>query len=183
MTEYRNINKIIIIGMGSSWQKAPMEGETWGLNSLILRRPVKRLFLMHDIDVLLESLPQFNLKGAIEEVNKLGIPVMVHKKHKLIPNSVEFPLNDMPSRYFTSSFAYMIAYAIHVGATAIDLYGVPLTLKVEYQEQKCCIEYWLGYARGKGIEITIYGLTTLFGTGTHAGLYGYEWTQEYQKIP
>ena len=174
--------KVIIIGLGSSWNRAPMEGEVWGLNTLILRRPVKRLFLMHDIDLYLET-NQFEIKETIEEVNKLDIPVMTIKKHKLIPNSVEYPLNDMPSKYFTNSFAYMIAYAIHKGATSIDLYGIPLTKKPEYMEQRNCIEYWLGYARGKGVEIRIFGLTALFGTGLHAGLYGYEWNQDYQKIP
>lgn len=168
--------------MGSSWKKAPIEGETWGLNALILKRPVKRIFLMHDIDLFLEG-DIYQMKEVIEETNKLGIPAMTLERHKLLPNSIEYPLNKMHSKYFTNSIAYVIAYAIHKGATSIDLYGVPLVLKDEYREQRACIEYWLGYARGKGIDVTIFGGSSLFTTGLHAGLYGYEWNQDYQKIP
>ena len=107
--------------MGSGWNKAPEEGEAWGLNNLISRRPLKRLFLMHDIDLYRET-NQFDIEKVIEDVNKAGIPVMTTKKYSYLPNSVEFPLGEMPSKYFTNSFAYMIAYAIHEGATSIHLY-------------------------------------------------------------
>lgn len=180
--EHKDINKIILIGMGSSWKKAPMEGETWGLNALILKRPVKRLFLMHDLDLFLEK-DIFQMKEVVEEVNKLGTPVMTLKKYSFLPSSIEYPLSEIHSKYFTNSFAYMIAYAICERATSIDLYGIPLVLKDEYRDQRACVEYWLGYARGKGIEVTIFGGSTLFTHGVHAGLYGYEWNQIYQKIP
>ena len=42
--------KVIIIGKGPGWEKAPKEGETWGLNDLLLYRPLKLTFEMHDID-------------------------------------------------------------------------------------------------------------------------------------
>lgn len=182
--------KVSIIGMSDSWKKAPMDGETWGLNALILRRPVKRMFLMHDIDLFLEK-NIYQMKEVIDEVNKLGIPVMTLKKHKLLPNSIEYPIGEMHSRYFTSSFGYMIAYAVkylsrfqfNVITPSIDLYGIGLVKRLEYREQKACIEYWLGYARGKGIDVRIFGLTTLFSTMGYAGLYGYEWCKDYQKIP
>jgi len=180
MTEHRDINKIIIIGMGSSWKKAPMEGETWSLNNMLSSRPVKLLFLMHDIDLLLKE-GLHDTEEIIENVNKLGIPVMTLKEYPYLPTAIIFPVDDMHSNYYTCSFAYMIAYAVHKGATAIDIYGVPLVNKLEYREQRACVEYWIGYARGRGIEVNIFGLTTLFGTGLGVGRYGYEWCGHYQK--
>ena len=173
--------------MGNSWSKAPIDGETWGLNGIILRRPVKRMFLMHDLDFFLngksgESL-QHVYEDIVAETKRRGVPVMTLRKYKRLPNSVEFPRDKMHYNYFTSSMAYMIAYAIYKGATSIDLYGVGLVKELEYREQKACIEYWLGYARGLGIKWCVHGLTTLFSHMGHAGSYGYEWTKQYQKIP
>ncbi len=54
--------------------------------------------------------------------------------------------------YFTSSIAYMIAYGIWAGFPHIGVYGVDLVVGVEYTEQKPCAEFWLGIARGRGIE-------------------------------
>jgi len=127
------------------------------------------------IEVELEKI----IDEVIEEVNKLNIPVMTLKKYSYLPNSIPFPLDKMHYKYCTNSFSYMIAYAIYKGATSIDLYGVGLIKELEYREQKACIEYWLGYARGLGIKWRVRGLTTLFSTMGHAGLYGYEWCKDY----
>ena len=116
--------KVIIIGKASGWENAPMEGETWGVNGLILRRPVKLAFQMHDIDEIYK-----NFKEEIDKVNELNIPVITQKKHKLLPTAIPFPLDEMPIKYFTNSIAYMIAYAIYKKAKEIEMYGVAMLLK------------------------------------------------------
>jgi len=173
--------KVNIIGLGSSWKKAPMEGETWSMNAIVLKRPVKLIFSMHPIDEWLQTATYG--EEVLEKMQELDIPVITVEKDERLPNATLFPIDEMPSKYFTNSIAYMIAYAIYEGATTIHLYGVPLVLKDEYREQRACIEFWLGMAMGKGIDVTIYGGTSLFTNGVHAGLYGYEWNQLYQKIP
>lgn len=60
------------------------------------------------------------------------------------------------SLYLTSSPAYMIAYAILKGATEIGLYGVDLSISDhEYFWQRPCAEAWIGFAKGRGIKVTI----------------------------
>ena len=166
--------KVIIVGKGSGWEDAPMEGETWGLNDLILRRSVRLSFEMHNLDEWYDK-NHYNFKQEREEINKLGIPVVTQKKHKLFPTAIPFPIDEMPIKYFTNSIAYMIAYAIHKGATEIEMYGVPLIYVDEYTRQLPCVEYWIGYARGKGIKVTIHGSTNIFSPKPYTGLYGYDW--------
>jgi len=160
--------KVIIIGKASGWEKAPMEGETWGLNNFILKRPVKLLFEMHDIEDVSKRLPD-----EIEKINELGIPVITQEKHPLLPTAIPFPLDEMPSKYFTSTIAYMIAYAIYKGATEIEMHGVALFLQEEYTQQKPCVEFWIGYAMAKGIKVTIYDPTTIGCCRAEQDLYGY----------
>lgn len=168
--------KIIIIGKGPGWERAPMEGETWGVNDLILRRPVKLAFEMHDIDRHLKVDCQYMKKKAeIVEANKLGIPVITREKHKLLPTAIPFPIDEMPYRYFTNSIAYMIAYAIYKKATEIELFGVPMLYVEEYTKQVPCVEFWLGYAMAKGIKVTVHGPTNIFSSEPYHGLYGYDW--------
>ncbi len=166
--------KIQIIGKGPGWEHAPIEGEIWGVNDLVLRRPVKLVFEMHDIDRFLE-IKHGNIEQEIKEINKLGIPVITQKKHRLLPTAIPFPIDEMPFRYFTNSIAYMIAYAIYKKATEIELYGVPLLYVEEYTKQLPCVEFWLGYAMAKGIKVTVHSPTNIFSPEPYKGLYGYDW--------
>ena len=170
--------KVIIIGKGPGWRNAPMEGETWGVNDLILRRPVKLSFQIHDIDERIGNDP---FDKTIERINRLGIPVITQKKHNLLPTAIPFPLDEMPIKYFTGSIAYIIAYAIYKKATEIEMYGVPLFLKEEYTEQRPCIEFWMGYAMGKGIKVDIHQPTVILSSHPYVGLYGYTDYREQRK--
>lgn len=173
--KYEDINRIIIIGKSPSWEDAPMGGHTWGVNDLVLTRPVELTFEMHDIDKILKTKWRDNINAEIKEINRLGIPVVTREKHKLLPTSIPFPIDEMPVKYFTSSVAYMVAYAIYNQATAIDIYGVHCDDKGEFFYEKPCIEFWMGHAVGRGIAVAVYGATTLL-TPPFKGLYGYDWT-------
>ena len=148
--------KVILIGKATGWEDAPMEGETWGVNDLLLRRPVKLAFQIHDIPTVFKRNPK-----EINEINRLGIPVITSMEHELLPNAVVFPLDKMPSKYFNNSIAIMIAYAIYKGATEIEMYGVALLVEREYAYQRPCVEFWIGYALAKGIKVTVHGETSI----------------------
>ena len=168
--------KVIIVGKGPGWEKAPLEGETWGVNSLLLRRPVKLSFQVHDIDKLMSE-PGNSIKREIEEINKLGIPVITSAKHKLLPTAIIFPVDEMPCKYFTSTIGIMIAYAVYKGATEIEVYGVALVTHKEYAHQRPGVEFWIGYAMGKGIKVTVHDPTTIEVFKPHPKPYGtISWT-------
>lgn len=165
--------KIIIIGKGPGWKDAPADGETWGVNSLILRRPVKLAFQMHDLTKDVNRKCPSILK-QIDEINRLGIPVVTAKKYKFLPTSIPFPIDEIPFKYFTNSIAYMIAYAIYKGATKIDLYGVAFFLKREFLFERPCVEFWIGQAISEGIRVDVHDPTTIECCRSFQNLYGYD---------
>lgn len=54
--------------------------------------------------------------------------------------------------YWTNSVSMMIALAIYAGYKTIHVYGVDMASDREYQAQRPSCEYFLGFARGRGID-------------------------------
>jgi len=92
-------------------------------------------------------------------------PIYMQFKHDEIPNSVEYPLEEVvdeylgkfskgfnPVRYFTNSLGYMIPMAIKE-FQRIEIYGFEMADDTEYVKQKACAEFWIGIALGKGKEV------------------------------
>lgn len=84
--------------------------------------------------------------------------ILMQEKYDDIPNSQRFPIEEMRKRFgnfYTSSFAYMMAYAIYKGYKRIDSYGFDMKADSEYNYQRDSAEYFLGLANGMGIDIGI----------------------------
>lgn len=152
---------IIIIGKGVGWELAPLEGETWGVNDVCFRRPVKVIFNLHKIGICQEC---------------IDINAYAKKTNTQLFTLEDFPIDKMHTDYFTNSIAMMIAYAVYSKATQIDLYGCVLWGGSEYAYQKPNVEYWIGYARGKGIQVNLFGNTNLLKT-EDGNVYGYNTKQ------
>jgi hypothetical protein len=97
-----------------------------------------------------------------------GKPIYMQFHYPEIPDSVEYPLEDIVqkyigklrhgdkiSRYFTNSLAYMVALAMYEGFQRIEIYGFEMAHDTEYVTQKANAEFWIGLALGRGIEIYI----------------------------
>jgi hypothetical protein len=100
-------------------------------------------------------------------------PIYMQEKYPDVPSSVRLPLDEMveilpapiqvrigkePERtkYFTSSVAYAIAFAIYEGYERIEIYGVETLSDTEYVQQRDGITLWMGIALGMGIEIEMH---------------------------
>jgi len=166
--------KITIVGKANGWKDAPYEGIVWGIHSHCLERPFTMVWDMHKIDGTdIERGCSLGWhREIIEHINKNKIPYMTLKKHDNIPTSIEFPIDEMELKYSESSVSYMIWYAYHMGATEIELYGVNMSNTDEYEEQLKSTDYWIGYARGKGIKVTVNEPTSV--CKGMRGLYGYD---------
>ena len=57
--------------------------------------------------------------------------------------------------YLTSTIAYMLALALYEGFSRVKLFGVDLALDTEYAEQRPCVEYLLGVAKGMGVKVVL----------------------------
>jgi hypothetical protein len=86
---------------------------------------------------------------------------MTSFKHLGYPSLVEFPLEEVVNHfgrgYFNGTGAYAVAYAIFKGATKISLFGCDFTYPDAHKAEKgrACMEFWLGYAAAKGIEMAL----------------------------
>jgi len=109
---------------------------------------------MHEYDIVMENHPE-----VIIDVNKRKIPYYTIREHDNVPSSKRYPIEEIikefGSDYFTNSIAYAIALAIYFEAEEIKLYGASLAWESEYYYERPCVEYWIAYARGRGVKVTV----------------------------
>lgn len=153
----------IVCGSPSSEFLAPFNDESWEIwvlgNRLerYLDKRVTRVFEIHD------NLLEHHDPGKYAEwLISHKFPMIVGEKFPIIKgNGIDaYPYDDIEklfgSLYLTSSPAYMLGYAILMGATEIGLYGVDLSIgDHEYFWQRPCVEAWIGFAKGRGIKVYI----------------------------
>lgn len=100
------------------------------------------------------------------------IPVVTREVTPKIPMSRRYPFEDVfdmlgvrhnskPLRFFTSSIAWALALAIYQGRPSITVKGIELE-DAEYESQKDCFTFWLGFAGGRGIDLNIEGCNNIF---------------------
>ena len=162
--------KVAIIGFAPSWKEGfanqSDDCEIWCLNEMYKVAPeiknfrADRWFEIHDL-----TSPSKNTKEHQSFLQTCTVPVYVQKKYDHLPNAIVFPFEEMfkhfsdkgisGSRYFTSSIAYFIAYAIFLEFKEISIFGVDMATNSEYQGQRNCVEYWIAIAEGMGIKVYI----------------------------
>jgi hypothetical protein len=161
--------QVSIIGKGRTWNEAPFGGECWGITQLILRRPVD---LVIDMNVYEDGRwgeqEQQEAIRVVEICKDRGIPYVCLENYP-----IEEVVRKFKTDYFSSTVDYSIALAIHRGYTDIDLYGVTMDGTSDYYKIKCGCDFWCGYAKGRGVNVTTHGTTTVMRT--QDGLvYGYD---------
>jgi hypothetical protein len=171
-----------ILGKGDGWEgiENAKHGEIYGINDAFLRTPqVTKTFHMHDLEQFLKD-PKTNssTRLCIEHAN--AHPEMefyTTYEWPRIPHSKAFPLEEVSDKfktnYFASTIEYAMAYALWAGCDVLNLYGINMTVKQEYIDQKPGCEFWVGVAKGMGVEVNLqYEHTSLLKT-RNGLLYGY----------
>lgn len=172
--------KVAIIGFTPSKANAPWGDpnyEFWGLNALYVHQaeiPLDRFtrwFDVHEMKAVTEE--------RLTEYRKLPCPVYLQEVVPGMPHSVRFPKDEIEARfgtYFTNSISWEIAFALLMGFTTIEVYGVDMAQDSEYRGQRPNVEYFLGVARGMGVEVKVAETSDLlhathqYGYGTDHGL-------------
>lgn len=159
--------------------------EVWAINALGDLFACDLVFHMDDIRVQLlraEAKPSSNIARMVDWIKHSPVPVVTSRAHPDYPALVEFPLEDVLNHlghdYFNNTAAYAVAMAIHIGATKISCFGMDFTYpNVNHAEKgKACVEFWLGQAHARGIEIGLPKTSTLMDScyPREARLYGYD---------
>lgn len=168
--------QIAIVGKApSSCMEAPFKDpswEIWALSDLYKMLPKwDRYFELHNPKPRLKKWGDYWKWLQKEHKNEDGSlkPIYMQKQYREVPNSTPYPKDEIVGRfgsYFTNSISYMIALAIHEGATHLHLYGVDMaqqavSVKSEYAHQRPSCEYFLGLATGMGIDVAVHAKSDL----------------------
>jgi hypothetical protein len=140
---------------------------------------------MDDVRVQMIRAPRNGkIAGMLEALKRVTVPVYTSVPHPDFLNMQAYPLGEVVkafgSVYFNNTIAYAIAYAIYIGVKEITLFGVDFTWpNVHMAEQgRGCCEYWLGYAKARGIEVHVCEQSTLLDSRLQKDgnipLYGYD---------
>lgn len=166
---------------------APLDDPTWEVWSLNSVLPIDsagairadRWFELHPLEA--------QTKAEMQFLEELRVPVYMFDVYPTIPCSVRYPMERIeqhfgvqpggPGDFFSCTMAYQIALAIMEGFLAIGLYGVELDRGSDRERtvERAAVCYWLGVARGMGIQVVIPEASTLL---QHPVRYGYDYDGE-----
>lgn len=149
--------------------------EIWGMNQgyRFFPRRADRWFEMH----LPEWTPDAREPEYAKWLSEQAIPVYCLEQREDIPASIRYPLQEVINGpgcgldYFTSTVAYALGLAILEGFEEIDIFGIDLVVEEEYFYQKACVEFWVGMALGRGVNVYIPKACALL---KQSHRYGYE---------
>ncbi len=164
--------RVALLGMGAlvrdpvPWDDPDVE--MWGLAS---RPKAVARFQRLDLAFEIHHPDMWPALGKTHEehtaaINALGCPIVTFPRMSGIERQRPFPLADaieIGTDLFTSSFDYMCAYAILSGAEWIGCYGFPMA-QDDFREQRYGAHFWLGLAKGLGIDVVIPERSTLLHT-------------------
>ena len=159
--------------------------ETWSINALGDVFACDLVFHMDDVriqEIRAAAKPNSNIAAMVSWIKNSPVPVMTSRPHPDYPALVEFPLEDVLNHlghdYFNSTAAYAIAFAIHMGAAQISIFGMDFTYPNVHDAEKgrACVEFWLGQAHARGVMIKLPATTTLMDScyPKTSRLYGYD---------
>lgn len=158
------VKKVAIVGAApSSRSLAPYADETWEIWACSpSNRELPRItswFELHSLDDLKWDRWEKWAKPYVEWLKVAKFRVMMQRANDLVPNAVAFPKDEMLAQhgpaFLSSSIAWMIALAMHEGATEISIYGVDMTANSEYDYERPGCKFWIEKARAAGIPVFI----------------------------
>ncbi len=176
---------VAIIGNTPTKRLAPLESpewEIWGVNRILNphydsvgRFRADRWFEMHPIN------DQIQTPEDMEWIGKCPFPLYTLLWEKYLPLSLRFPMERVAKgrELFSCTFCYQIALAMDEGFEEIGMFGVDLNLGSSRERtlERMCVLWWLGYAEGKGIRVTVPKASDLL---THPRRYGYDYYGEVE---
>lgn len=144
---------------------------------------VDGVFQMHAEPVWMNPLNRNDPKHLDWLKKKHPVPIWMLDAHNDVPSSVKYPREDItrtlldglyqvdnPLEFYTCTVDYALALAIHKGYERILIYGIEMASDTEYTYQRDGVFFWLGLARGRGIDVVVHAESQLFDKP----LYGYE---------
>ena len=173
-----SVKELIILGCGPTHPECRYHTETWGVNgTYTFAKRLDKLFMTDGPDQVMEDV----VNAYHIARHYPGCPLILADRFPNITEAFEkagvkvevFPIKELlakfPTKFYSNSIAYMIAYALlHTktvqtesdpmprvvdGYNRIYFYGIDLMTNSCYIQEKGGVEYWMGVALGLGVEI------------------------------
>ena len=155
--------RLNIIGRGRGSNKGlTADGERWCVN--VYRPGADVMFAMHQPEIAQTA-------ERIREARNAGLEVVTLSNYPLSKI-----IDHFQTKYFCNSISYMIALALYQKRfSEIDLWGCNIQAHSDEPMVKKHpgVEFWIGWARGLGVNVTVHGQSTLFEL-PGGKLYGYD---------
>ena len=162
--------------------------EVWGINAVADVVHCDRVFHMDDVrvqELRAAAKPATNIAAMLTWLRTHPGPIYTSVPHPDYPGTVAFPLQEVMNAlgpealgYFNSTAAYAVAYAVAIGVEKLTIFGFDFTYPNAHDAEKgrACVEFYLGIAKARGIEIGFPDTTTLMdGHATRKSrFYGYD---------
>lgn len=188
--------RVLLLGTAGDMARAPLSAydEAWACNDHYRimepwdQRAVTRWWELHDVDSVITRARR--PVGHCRSLAALRVPV-----YTCYPDAQgwidaregypELDIRPFPlakaiqagKDYFACTFSYQIALALSEGATGIGMYGVALTTAREVTVERPCVEWWLGWAAGRGVDVMIYN-PSRYGLGRQPWRYALDDVEE-----
>lgn len=158
--------------------------ERWGTNAVMFRRyggdfnEWTRWFDLHRPAHIQKQRPEAYAWYTEQDGAR---PIYHWEPDPAIPGSVAYPIDTVRAffgsdthdeRDFWGSLSWMFALAIVEGFTDIDLFWFVVDTHC-HEKQIPSVRYWIGQARGRGLNVTIHGDSSL---KPNHPLYGFQTT-------
>ena len=182
---------VAIIGFSEGRKDTPWEDKEWGERWICNRLAVvlakegvtgwTRHFDPHRLDWTKDHFtPQLFDEYVSFLAKKHDDKILYHPDKLPGPSVSSFPLQQCLEvtrrKYLTCAISYQIAYAIFLGAKKIGLWGIDLREDTEYGYERPNVEWLLGIAQGRGIEVVLPDGCALLNNDGNMPLYGVEET-------
>ena len=153
-------------GVGLDYNRK--DWEIWGINSCYRNTGLcvsnwSRMFNLHRFAHLERDVPRYVDWDAAFSRRNPHVPMyVVDSWGGLLRNERIFPRKALAKQprcdYHASSFDWLVAFAIHLKAKVIHIHGAQFALDSPREEPisaRACLEYWCGYAVGRGIAVNV----------------------------
>lgn len=159
--------------------------EVWGVNALGDVFACNRIFHMDDVRVQearAKAKPQSNIAYMMNWLKQHPGPIYTSHLDPAYPGLVRFPLEEivfaLRQPYFNNTVAYAVAFAIYHKVARISVYGCDYSYANSHHAERgrACLEFWLGQAAARGMQITLPRTTSLMDAidGDDARFYGFD---------
>ena len=142
------VKDVILLAKGESRQLCPFDAEeVWCVND-VATEPIFKGKKVHKVFRFDDTTPVY-----LKHIKESGAPIVSWREYADIQYPLEEIKKEFDTEYLNNTISYMIAYAIYTGVKKLRLFGVDAPYGGIYEIERSGIEYWIGRATERGMEV------------------------------